>query len=316
MLPTLRDEAKRHAESTILMSTQGEESSKTVASPHPVSDIAALGEKQGLQLVQEKEEAEAEVEVEVEAVSSVKKSRLLGRIKGTRSTPPLPPSTPPVSTSTSTSTSASHSSTAVKSAVEIAAEASMQKYRDMLSTSSTSTPLPPHTCTLTPPPLTSLRAAHASLSVLCRTPLQVTAACSLPYIQEITLDFLEVHGLREAVQEIKNAKKVAVVATPRIIKPNEERLYTFYLRLKADALLVRSAGFLNQLLELGGAGAVLANSNITIPDLRGRLRLPLHFISHFQPFFLFFSFSFKVKFMNAFSLSFLPPLIILKTFII
>lgn len=109
----------------------------------------------------------------------------------------------------------------------------------------------------------------ASLSVLCRTPLQVTAACGIPYITEITLDFLEVHGLREAVQEIKKANKIAVVATPRIIKPNEERLYTFYLRLKADALLVRSAGFLNQLLELGGAGAVLCNSNITIPDLRG-----------------------------------------------
>ena len=275
MLPTLRDEAKRHAESNILMSTQGEEGSKTVASPHPVSDITALGAKQGLELVQEKEEAEAVAEVE--AVSSVKKSRLLGRIKGTRSTP-SPPPLPPASTS--------HSPVAVKSAVEIAAEASMQKYRDILSTSSTSTPLPPHTSTLTPPPLSSLRAAHASLSVLCRTPLQVTAACSLPYIQEITLDFLEVHGLREAVQEIKNAKKLAVVATPRIIKPNEERLYTFYLRLKADALLVRSAGFLNQLLELGGAGAVLANSNITIPDLRGRLRLPLHFISSYLPFFL------------------------------
>ena len=239
------------------MSTQGDGDSNTAASSHPVSDITALGAKQGLELVQE--EVDGEAVAEAVAVGSVKKSRLLGRIKGTRSAS-LPPST---STSTSPST-------AVKSAVEIAAEASMQKYRDMLTTSSsTSTPPPAHTSTLTPPPLPSLRAAQASLSVLCRTPLQVTAACGLPYIQEITLDFLEVHGLREAVQEIKNAKKLAVVATPRIIKPNEERLYTFYLRLKADALLVRSAGFLNQLLELGGAGAVLANSNITIPDLRG-----------------------------------------------
>ena len=256
MLPTLRDEAKKHAESNIhiYMSTQGHGDSNTIASPHPVSDITALGAKQGLELVQEEGEAEA--------VVSVKKSRLLGRIKGTRAT------SPPLSASASTSTSSS--STAVKSAVETAAEASMQKYRDMLTTSSsTPTPPPAHTSTPTPPSSAALRAAHASLSVLCRTPLQVTAACGLPYVQEITLDFLEVHGLREAVQEIKNAKKLAVVATPRIIKPNEERLYTFYLRLKADALLVRSAGFLNQLLELGGAGAVLANSNITIPDLRG-----------------------------------------------
>ena len=87
--------------------------------------------------------------------------------------------------------------------------------------------------------LLTCTAVASELSVLCRTPQQVTAALSLPYIKEVTLDFLEVHGLREAVAEIKSKGRVAVVATPRIIKPNEERLYTFYLRLKADALLVR-----------------------------------------------------------------------------
>ena len=222
---------------------------------------------------------------EEETVSSAKKSRLLGRVKGARSSP-----APPSSSTSSASTSAPVP--AVLSALEVAAEASMQKYRDMLSAPSTHFPVPvPHTPTLTPP--TAPLAPHASLSVLCRTPLQVTAACSLPYIQEITLDFLEVHGLREAVHEIKNAKKTAVVATPRIIKPNEERLYTFYLRLKADALLVRSAGFLNQLLELGGAGAVLANSNITIPDLRG-VHSTLHSCHSFSPAFLpFHSFEFS-----------------------
>jgi hypothetical protein len=35
-----------------------------------------------------------------------------------------------------------------------------------------------------------------SVSVLCRTPEQVKAACQLSYLKEITLDFLEVHGLR------------------------------------------------------------------------------------------------------------------------
>lgn len=252
MLSDLRVEAKKHAESQTYI-----KGSSPAATSHSAVDATVSSSSEG-----------KEVAVE-ESVSSVKKSRLLGRVKGARSSP----ATPSASSSTS-STSTPVPVPAVLSALEVAAEASMQKYRDMLSAPSPPLPLSvPHTPTLTPPaaPL----APHASLSVLCRTPLQVTAACSLPYIQEITLDFLEVHGLREAVQEIKNAKKIAVVATPRIIKPNEERLYTFYLRLKADALLVRSAGFLNQLLELGGAGAVLANSNITIPDLRG-----VHFALH------------------------------------
>ena len=48
---------------------------------------------------------------------------------------------------------------------------------------------------------------------------------------------------------------------------------TFYPLLQPDALLVRSAGFLNQLLDLGGPGAVLPQSGITIPDLRGDFSL-------------------------------------------
>ena len=156
-----------------------------------------------------------------------------------------------------------------------AGKAAMTVYNQLADTISTSASTSASTSTSSASSTTSTPTSisHVSdlseLSVLCRTPQQVTAACQLSYLKEVTLDFLEVHGLREAVQEIKKAGKIAVVATPRIIKPNEERLYTFYLRLKADALLVRSAGFLNQLLELGGAGTVLSNSNITIPDLRG-----------------------------------------------
>jgi len=39
------------------------------------------------------------------------------------------------------------------------------------------------------------------------------------------------------------------------------------------ALLVRSAGFLNQLLALGGPGAVLPQSGVTVPELRGDFSL-------------------------------------------
>ena len=73
---------------------------------------------------------------------------------------------------------------------------------------------------------------------------------------------------------VQRAGKLAVVATPRIIKPDEERLYTFYLRLRADAILVRSAGFLQQLNNLGGPGALVPRTdNVYIPELRGDFSL-------------------------------------------
>jgi len=116
------------------------------------------------------------------------------------------------------------------------------------------------------------------LSLLCRTPQQVEAACSVPWLQEVVLDFLEVHGLRESLQTVRASGKRAVVATPRIIKPDEDRLVTFYLRLRADALLVRSSGFLQQLLEMGGPGAEYAKSGLSekpilIPQLHGDFSL-------------------------------------------
>jgi hypothetical protein len=79
---------------------------------------------------------------------------------------------------------------------------------------------------------------------------QVEAACELPWLEEVVLDFLEVHGLREACTAVKAAGKRCVVATLRISKPGEERLLSFYLRLRPHALLLRSAGLLQQLTEL------------------------------------------------------------------
>jgi len=106
--------------------------------------------------------------------------------------------------------------------------------------------------------------AAASLRVLCRSPAQVAAALEVPWLQEVVLDFLEVQGLKEAVRQVQGAGRVAVVATPRVLKPDEERLVHFYLRLRADALLLRSAGLMQQLAQLGGAGATL--HGLTAPD--------------------------------------------------
>ena len=61
---------------------------------------------------------------------------------------------------------------------------------------------------------------------------------NIPWLNEIILDFLEVHGLQDVVNLVKASGRNVVVATPRVLKPNEERLWRFYLRLGADALLV------------------------------------------------------------------------------
>jgi len=117
-------------------------------------------------------------------------------------------------------------------------------------------------------------AALPRLRVLCRTREQAEAAIGgggadgdgdgddddeapLPWLDEVILDFLEVQGLEDAVASVQASGRRAVVALPRVLKPGERRLLQFYLRLGADALLLRGAGALQQLLELGGAGAPL-----------------------------------------------------------
>ena len=76
-----------------------------------------------------------------------------------------------------------------------------------------------------------------------------------PGRRRIVVDFLEVHGLKEACQQIRDAGRRLVVAAPRIFKPGEQRLWLYFCRLQPDALLVRSAGLLWQLRQYGGSGA-------------------------------------------------------------
>lgn len=93
-------------------------------------------------------------------------------------------------------------------------------------------PVPPSTTVVLSQSTLTRPTSTPKLSVLCRTPAQVTAACNIDWLGEIVLDFLEVHGIRDAVRQVQAAGKTAVVATPRVIKPDEERLVFFYLRLK------------------------------------------------------------------------------------
>ncbi len=87
------------------------------------------------------------------------------------------------------------------------------------------------------------------LSVLCRTREQVEAALAVPDLEEIAVDFLEVKGLGDAVSAIQAAGRRAIAASPRVLKPREENLRAYLLKLGADAILVRSLGLLRSLLD-------------------------------------------------------------------
>ncbi len=83
------------------------------------------------------------------------------------------------------------------------------------------------------------------LHLLVRTPEQLNAALTL-HPASITLDYLDLYGLRPAVEAIKSAGIVARVASPRILKPSEQRIIRFLLKLNCE-LVVRSGGLLQAL---------------------------------------------------------------------
>ncbi len=62
----------------------------------------------------------------------------------------------------------------------------------------------------------------------------------------ITLDYLDLYGLRPSVDRVKKAGIAVRVATPRVLKPGEERIVDFLLRLDTE-ILVRSSGLLETL---------------------------------------------------------------------
>jgi putative protease len=85
----------------------------------------------------------------------------------------------------------------------------------------------------------------AQLHLLVRTPEQLEAALAFRPAS-ITLDYLELYGLRPAVEQIQAAGIEARVASPRVLKPSEQRIVRFLLKL-ACPILVRSGGLLQAL---------------------------------------------------------------------
>ena len=88
----------------------------------------------------------------------------------------------------------------------------------------------------------------ARLHLLVRQPDQLTAAIECRP-DSITLDYLELYGLRPAVQRIRAAGLLPRVASPRILKPAEQNVVRFLLSLDCP-IVVRSGGLLEELVRL------------------------------------------------------------------
>jgi len=85
------------------------------------------------------------------------------------------------------------------------------------------------------------------LHLLVRTPEQLEAALST-CPASITLDYLDLYGLRPSLERVKSSGIAARVATPRVSKPGEERVLKFLLSLECP-ILVRSSGILHALRD-------------------------------------------------------------------
>jgi putative protease len=98
-------------------------------------------------------------------------------------------------------------------------------------------------------PVTHLPKSRPRLHLLVRTPEQLEASIAVRP-DSITLDYLDLYGLRPAVERVRGANITARVASPRVLKPDEQRIVTFLVGLDCD-IVVRSAGLLQALRRAG-----------------------------------------------------------------
>jgi U32 family peptidase len=106
--------------------------------------------------------------------------------------------------------------------------------------------------------------SSTQLHLLIRTPDQLDAAIDLRPAS-ITLDYLDLYGLRPSIERIKAAGLTARVASPRVLKPGEEKILNFLVSLDC-AILVRSTSMINVLrgkAELIGDFSLNAANSIT-----------------------------------------------------
>ena len=83
------------------------------------------------------------------------------------------------------------------------------------------------------------------LHLLVRTPEQLGAAIAQSPAT-ITLDYLDLYGLRPSVERVRSGGIAVRVASPRILKPGEARIVDFLVNLECE-ILVRATGILHTL---------------------------------------------------------------------
>lgn len=91
---------------------------------------------------------------------------------------------------------------------------------------------------------------ESRVHLLVRAPEQLDAAIEAQ-AASVTLDYLDLFGLKPAVERVVASGTPCRVASPRILKPDENRTVDFLLRLGCP-ILVRSAGLLELLLGREG----------------------------------------------------------------
>ena len=95
------------------------------------------------------------------------------------------------------------------------------------------------------PPTPPATASGTHLHLLVRTPEQLNAALDVRPAS-ITLDYLDLYNLRPSLERVGAAGLAVRVASPRILKPGEERIVDFLLGCGCP-ILVRSTGLLQAL---------------------------------------------------------------------
>jgi putative protease len=94
---------------------------------------------------------------------------------------------------------------------------------------------------------TQAAAGARQLHLLVRTPAQLEAAIAARPAG-ITLDYLDLYGLKPSLDRVRAAGIRPRVASPRVLKPGEERIADFLLSCDCP-ILVRSAGLLHALRD-------------------------------------------------------------------
>ena len=112
--------------------------------------------------------------------------------------------------------------------------------------------------------------AAAQIHLLVRTPGQLDAAIALRPAS-ITLDYLDLYGLKPSLERVRAAGLAPRVASPRVLKPGEERIADFLLSCGCP-ILVRPAGLLHALRgrahpELIGDFSLNAANALTAAEL-------------------------------------------------